>query len=128
MAKQADGDYYYVEDGNLNDLFEDFQLYENGGNLTFYDVSNDEEAQYVAGAGFDVPASRGYHVNGTQVVGPQQSGNVSSLTDNSGGTTDGTVAAVNGSGADAAINDNFAELAAEVNGIITTLQNHGLHA
>lgn len=34
------------------------------------------------------------------------------LTDNSGGTTDGTLEAVSGSGADAAINNNFAELRA----------------
>lgn len=51
-----------------------------------------------------------------------------SLTDNSGGTTDDTVEAVSGSGADAAINNNFAELAEEVNAIRTVLVNLGLAA
>lgn len=39
----------------------------------------------------------------------------SAATDNSGGTADGTIEAVSGSGADAAINNNFAELNAKVN-------------
>lgn len=128
MAQKENGDYYYVEDGSVNDILSSFAFYENGGNLVIHDESNNEEPGYVAGAGFDVPSSRGYHVDGTQVVGGQESGNVTSLTDNSGGSTDDTVAAVSGSGADSTINDNFAELADEVNGIITTLKNHGLHA
>ncbi len=48
------------------------------------------------------------------------------LTDNTGGSVDGTLAAVSGSGADATINDNFADLAAKVNAIRTALQNLGL--
>jgi len=39
---------------------------------------------------------------------------VTALTNNSGGTADGTVEAVSGSGADAAVNNNFAELAEKV--------------
>lgn len=50
------------------------------------------------------------------------------LTDNSGGTTDDTVAAVSGSGADATINDNFAELAEDVDALRTALVNLGLIA
>lgn len=49
-----------------------------------------------------------------------------SLTDNSGGATDDTIAAVSGTGDDATINDNFAELAEEVNQIRTVLVNLGL--
>ena len=37
------------------------------------------------------------------------------LTDSSGGAANDTIVAVAGSGADAAINDNFADLAAKVN-------------
>lgn len=50
---------------------------------------------------------------------------VTSLTDNSGGTADNTVAAVSGSGADAAINNNFADLAAKVNTLIEALEKAG---
>jgi hypothetical protein len=74
---------------------------------------------------------------------------VTALTDSSGGTADGTVNAVSGSGADAAINKNFAELAtlatqlrdailvlrgndsdlaAKVNEINTMVRAHGLTA
>lgn len=51
-----------------------------------------------------------------------------SLTDNSGGTTDDTVEAVSGSGADAAINNNFAELTEELNQVRQALVNLGLWA
>ena len=44
------------------------------------------------------------------------------VTDNTGGTADGTLAAVSGSGADSAINDNFAELAAELNDLRAKLR------
>lgn len=43
------------------------------------------------------------------------------LTDSSGGTADGTVSAVSGSGDDATINNNFAELSAKVNSLIRRL-------
>lgn len=51
-----------------------------------------------------------------------------SLTDNSGGTKDDTVEAVSGSGADAAINNNFAELTEELNQVRQALVNLGLWA
>lgn len=57
-----------------------------------------------------------------------QPADVGALTDSSGGAADGTVAAVSGSGADAAINDNFAELTAKYNALRTLLQNLGLMA
>lgn len=46
---------------------------------------------------------------------------ITKLTDSSGGTANDTVAAVSGSGADATINDNFADLAAKINGIIDVI-------
>lgn len=51
-----------------------------------------------------------------------------SLTDNTGGTTDGTLAAVSGSGDDSTINNNLAELAEEVNQLRTVVVNLGLAA
>lgn len=45
------------------------------------------------------------------------------LTDSSGGTANTTVAAVSGSGADATINDNFADITAQINNLITDQQN-----
>jgi len=53
---------------------------------------------------------------------------VPSLVDNSGGAADGVVEAVAGSGADAAINRNFAELAAKVNAILAELRECGIIA
>ena len=50
------------------------------------------------------------------------------LTDSTGGTADNTVAEVSGSGADATINDNFADLVAKYNSLRTILQNLGLTA
>ena len=46
---------------------------------------------------------------------------VAELTDSSGGTADGTVAAISGSGDDADINNNFAELSSKVNSILSKL-------
>lgn len=43
------------------------------------------------------------------------------LTDDTVGTTNGTVTAISGSGADADINNNFAELTEKVNEIINAL-------
>ena len=45
-------------------------------------------------------------------------GLIPELTDSSGGTADGTIAAVSGSGADADINNNFADLAAKLNAVL----------
>lgn len=50
---------------------------------------------------------------------------VDPLTDNSGGNTDGTVEAVSGSGADTAVNNNFAELTAKVEELRARLDRTG---
>lgn len=47
------------------------------------------------------------------------------VTDSSGGTADGTIAAVSGSGADADVNNNFAECAAKINAILQVLRDIG---
>ena len=67
----------------------------------------------------------GVKVDGITVIGAQQAA-IASLTDSSGGTADGTVAAVSGSGADADINNNFAEGAAKIASILTAMRTHGL--
>jgi hypothetical protein len=46
--------------------------------------------------------------------------------DDTGGSTSGALANVSGTGADAAINNNFARLAATVNNLITALETTGL--
>jgi hypothetical protein len=48
------------------------------------------------------------------------------LTDSTGGTADGTLAAVSGSGADATINNNFADLVVLVNKLRADLVTLGL--
>lgn len=65
--------------------------------------------------------------DGKACIGAQQS-LVADLTDSSGGTADGTIAAVSGSGADADINNNFAECAAKLAAILDVLEAHGLMA
>lgn len=47
---------------------------------------------------------------------------VDKMTDNSGGTADGTIEAVSGSGADAAINNNFAEINAKLDELLDALK------
>lgn len=66
--------------------------------------------------------------DGNQVLGSQQS-SVGKLTDNTSGSTDETLAAVSGSGDDATINNNLAELNAKIDAIIDVLGSsagHGL--
>ena len=53
---------------------------------------------------------------------------IASLTDSSGGTADGTLAAVSGSGADADINNNFAEVHAKLDAVLTALRTVGVIA
>lgn len=146
-----------------------FQL--KAGNTTQIELSNDGvklgaaarqgsgtlAAQGLYSTGI-VDATTGFQVGGTQVVG-SQGGAITSLTDNtgvthddtianasltdsSGGTADGTVAAVSGSGADANINNNFAECVASINAleandadiaakleeVLAALRTHGLIA
>ena len=61
---------------------------------------------------------------GTQV--PEDSRVVEALlTDSTGGTANDTLVAISGSGADAAINDNFADLAAKVNALLQDQHDRG---
>lgn len=54
---------------------------------------------------------------------PTQSA-IADITDNTGGgTPDGTLVAVSGSGADAAINDNLADLAGKINAVLAALRS-----
>ena len=59
-------------------------------------------------------------------VNPDVRATIADLTDSSGGTANDTVVAVSGSGADAAINDNFADVVAKLNGILTNLRDRGV--
>jgi len=61
----------------------------------------------------------------TPVVQPAAA-NQAALTNSTGGTADGTISAVSGSGADADINNNFTELHTLLNEIRTALVNLGL--
>ena len=62
----------------------------------------------------------------TSVFGTvKQSAAVADLTDNTGGTADDTVAAVSGTGDDATINNNLADLAAKVNELLANERSAG---
>lgn len=52
----------------------------------------------------------------------QEPKDVDGLTDDSGGSTDGTLEAVSGSGADGAINNNIAELNAKLEELLDALK------
>ncbi|MBI1296669.1 hypothetical protein GC175_17070 [bacterium] len=65
---------------------------------------------------------------GTLIPRGKQQATIADLTDNSGGTADSTVAAVSGSGADATINNNFADLTAKINALIAALEEYGIVA
>lgn len=56
---------------------------------------------------------------------PVDGTSVTALTDSTGGTANNTLTAISGSGADAAINNNFADLASKVNELRTVLVNLG---
>lgn len=51
---------------------------------------------------------------------------VTALTDSTGGTANDTLVAISGTGDDADLNNNFADLVAKLNTIRTALVNHGL--
>ena len=88
-------------------------------------------------------------IGGTQVLGAQAAAQADTgaqtqdtMTDSSGGSADTTIAAVSGSGADATINNNFADIAAQLakvktdvaalrttlNAALAKLRTHGLIA
>ena len=54
-----------------------------------------------------------------------QATDIGALTDSTGGSTDGTVSAISGSGADSDINNNFKELLEKYNSLRTLLRNLG---
>lgn len=71
MAQTNDNDYFY-EAGTLNEQLNDYQVYQDNGNLHFHDQSNGEVYRVVGGTGLDLPAGRSLQVGGTSVVGAQQ--------------------------------------------------------
>lgn len=66
-------------------------------------------------------------LDGVQVLGAQGSA-IASLVDGSGGTADGTVVTISGSGADSDLNNNFADLTTKLNVVIAALRTAGLIA
>lgn len=111
----------------LNQTFQDYELITDDPNVDFVirHTPTGNDIEVIDGA---VDADSDYRVSGTTVVSSQQSA-VGKLTDNTGGSTDGTLAAVSGSGADTAINNNLAELNAKLDAIIDALgasSGHGL--
>lgn len=72
----------------------------------------------------------GYEVSSTKVVGAQGSA-IASLTNSTGGSSDGTMSAVgntSSSNEGPTINDNFTELNDKVDAILAALRTHGLIA
>ncbi len=67
-------------------------------------------------------------LEGASSVEVDSAANVAVLTDSTSGTTDGTLEAVSGSGADPAVNNNFAELNTQINSVLTALKNANLMA
>jgi len=73
------------------------------------------------------PGTPGLYVNGTKVIGAQQS-TFAALTDNSGGSASDTLAAISASPTQAEVRNSVASLAAKINAIRTALRNHGIVA
>lgn len=80
----------------------------------------------VTGTKFGINSSRKLGFWGKTPIIQPASANQAALTNSTGGTTDGTLSAVSGSGADAAINNNFAELHKLQNEMRSVLVNLGL--
>jgi hypothetical protein len=96
-----------------------------GGNLTINDTFN---VILATGTGTKIGTAVGQKLafyNATPVVQPAGA-DQAALTNSTGGTADGTLSAVSGSGADADINNNFTELHTLLNEIRTALVNLGL--
>jgi hypothetical protein len=95
------------------------------GNLTINDTRN---IVLATGTGTKIGTAVGQKLgfyDKTPVVQPAGA-NQAALTNSTGGTADGTLAAVSGSGADTDINNNFTELHTLLNEIRTALVNLGL--
>lgn len=98
---------------------EDFEIFIESG------PSTRERVVLRVGAGGLRFFPAGYTTGGA-VAGQQT--DISALTDNSGGTADNTIAAVEASYTQATLQNNFADLASQVNDIRTALRNLGLMA
>lgn len=96
-----------------------------GNTLTFR--TNNLDHLQCDGAGNVNAPSGVYEVSGTQVVGSQGAA-IASLTNSTGGTTDGTLAAISGTAADADLNNNFSELHTKLDAVLSALRTHGLIA
>lgn len=84
--------------------------------------ASDDDTFNTGGTGTRIGHVHRVPSTGTAVVAFGEADGVEAeLTDSSGGTADGTVEAVSGSGADAAVNNNFAELTAKVNYLLGRL-------
>jgi len=93
MAEKKSGDYYYTA-GTINEKLEQYQVYEDGGSLVFYDAANDTEVASITASGFS-------------------DGTPESLSDNTTGSADGSLQAVGDTSAgdeSGAINNNFKEI------------------
>jgi hypothetical protein len=80
----------------------------------------------VTGTKFGTAATQKLSLWGVTPVVQPAGVNQAALTNSSGGTYDGTIQAVAGSGADAAINNNFTELHTLLDEIRTALVNAGI--
>lgn len=138
ITAQKDGNDMMVFDRTANSNIENvFRLFIQDGTDDALEIHNDTTATKlfdIDGTGaIEVPSGSvnvtggSFEVNDTQVVTSQQSA-VASLTDNTGGTSDGTLAAVSGTGDDATVNNNLAELNGKVDAILSALRSHGLIA
>jgi len=95
------------------------------GNLTINDTRN---IVLATGTGTKIGTAAGQKLafyNATPVVQPAGA-NQAALTNSTGGTADGTLSAVSGTGDDTDINNNFTELHTLLNEIRTALVNLGL--
>lgn len=113
----------------INTTYKDYEIITDDPNTDFLirHLPTGNDIEVVDGS---VNADVDYQVSDTTVVTSQQSA-VGKLTDNTGGSTDGTLAAVSGSGADTAINNNLAELNAKIDALVDVLgatNGHGLTA
>ena len=83
------------------------------------------DVNFNANARININTADGLQVQGTKVVGAQQ-GAIGSFVNSTGGSGDGTLVAISGSGADADLNNNFTDIHDKVEQILGAMRNHGL--
>ncbi|MHA2068167.1 MAG: hypothetical protein ACXABY_27715, partial [Candidatus Thorarchaeota archaeon] len=98
------------DDMKLNDIEIDGTLNHDGTNVGFYGV-----APVVRAAAYTQTYATATRTHSTPTA--------VTLTDSTGGTSNTTVAAISGTGDDATINDNFADLVAQINALVADLAN-----